>query len=95
MVKISDLAMPKKKHAISNSSLGLIKSESLPHPDLVRQKYKITHLLCYTLTSYFGRFKTCVVKTVQLKHPVHSPSSEGVKTNKQTNTQCIASLPRL
>lgn len=45
----------KKRRAISHSSLGLIKSESLPHLDLGRQKYKIAHLLCYTLSSNFGR----------------------------------------
>lgn len=46
-VKISDLAMPKKKkrHTISNSPLGLTKSESLPHLDFRKQKYKIAHLI--------------------------------------------------
>lgn len=58
MVKISDLAMPEKRRTISNSPLGLTKSESLSHLDLGRQKYKIAHLVCYILTSNFGRFKT-------------------------------------
>lgn len=76
MVKIFYLAMPttrtKKTHSFK-LSFGVIKSVSIPHLDF--GKHRIALLICYTLTSNFGRCKTQIVKAVQLKHPVNNSSS--------------------
>lgn len=67
MVKISDLAMPKKKHYFK-FSFGIDKI--WPLLDFRKQKYKIAHLICYPLTSNFRRCKPPAVKPVELKHSV-------------------------